>query len=318
MPRYYVNFFLLASGTWGTQARRRFPIPRSIATMALSMFSKIFLEITNICDLSCEFCPQTLRKREFLSRERFLLFLDRLAGFGRHLYFHLKGEPLLHPDLGDFLALAEEEGFAITLTTNGTQVAERAPILLGAAKLRKLSISLHSHCGADNVDSYWRGVEAFLDLHKSAAAFPVSLRLWNRGAGQMPPEAARLWELIRARYPAAGEWDSSGAQAKAIKLDNQVFLNQADRFSWPGLALPQGGTRGFCQGLRNQIGILVDGSVVPCCLDGEGAMTLGNILDEDLGKILAGPRARAIHDGFSQRRLVEALCRTCGYVRKFD
>jgi len=281
------------------------------------MFDKIYLEITNVCNLACPFCPPTSRAAEFMPRERFLRILDGLEGQGRLLHFHLKGEPLLHPLLGDFLALAADRGFKVSLTTNGTRLEAASAVLLGAGGISKLSVSLHSHSGSGDVEGYWRGVSAFLDRHRERPAFPVSLRLWNRDPGGLPPETARLWELVLERYPLAGAWEDVAKRGTSLRLDDKVYLNQADRFDWPDAALPELEARGYCHGLRNQVGILVDGTVVPCCLDGEGAMALGNILEAGLGEITGSPRARAIRDGFSRGELVEHLCRTCGYRRRF-
>lgn len=293
-------------------------------------FAKIYVEITDVCNLRCSFCPPTGRPPLYMCEADFELYLSRLAPFGDHLYLHVKGEPLLHPSLGDLLAIAARHGFAASVTTNGTLLEEKAGVLLGAANIRKLGISLHSHSGAADVDEYWRGVASFLELHRAVRPFPVSLRLWNRRAGVLPPETKRLWTLLRQRYPAAGEWASAADGARAIKLDEKVFANQADLFAWPELDFPQGaeargretnrpsGLRGFCLALRNQVAVLVDGRVVPCCLDGEGAMALGNLRDMELGDILGSVRARAIYDGFSRRTLVEELCRSCGYRRRFD
>ncbi len=281
------------------------------------MFDKLFLEITSHCNLACSFCPPTLRKKEHLSPDRFELFLSRLEGFGKNLYFHVKGEPLLHPSLGSYLAAARAGGFSVSLTTNGTLVEERADELLGAGNLAKLSISLHSHTGARGAESYWRSVSAFLDRHREKPGFPVSLRLWSRSGGALPPETALLWELVRARYPAAGDWESSSSDHRSKELDNRVYLNQADRFEWPDLALPSVSSKGFCRGLGNQIGVLVDGTVVPCCLDGEGSIALGNLGSSSLAEILDSPGARAIREGFARRELVEPLCRSCGYRKRF-
>jgi radical SAM protein with 4Fe4S-binding SPASM domain len=281
------------------------------------MQSKIYVEITNVCNLRCSFCPPTKRKGEFMSARDFELYLDKLVGHAEKLYFHLKGEPLLHPELGYFLDLAGQKGFAVFLTTNGALLGQKPGLLLGAKSLGKLSVSLHSHSGAEDVDAYWSGVEAFLNEHRKRPSFPVSLRLWNRSAGSLPPETERLWSLIRARYPRAAAWDSPLAHSDSTELDTRVFLNEAEEFAWPDLARPQGEAKGFCRGLRNQIGVLVDGSVVPCCMDGDGVMRLGNLRESSLAEILASPRARAIYEGFSRRELVEPLCRSCGYRRAF-
>ncbi|HET7839412.1 MAG TPA: radical SAM protein [Rectinemataceae bacterium] len=282
------------------------------------MFGKIFLEITSHCNLSCSFCPPTRRPRSQLSPELFDRLLARLEGQGKKLYFHLKGEPLIHPSLGRFLETAGQHGFSVSLTTNGTLVQERADELLAATNLEKLSISLHSHVGEAGLEAYWARVSAFLDRHRAAPRFPVSLRLWSRGSGGLPPETERLWTLVRERYPAAGGWEDSSTSYKSREMDRLVYLNQADRFEWPDPELPQDGPRGFCRGLGNQVGVLADGTVVPCCMDGEGRIALGNLATSSLEEILASPRARAIRAGFARRELVEPLCRTCGYRRRFD
>jgi MoaA/NifB/PqqE/SkfB family radical SAM enzyme len=293
---------------------------------------KIYLEITNVCNLRCPFCPPTKRKGEFMSHKDFELYLGKLEGRCDQLYLHVKGEPLLHPELGGFLQLAGRRGFAVSLTTNGTLLADKADILLGSPSLCKLSVSLHSHSGADDVVAYWRGVTSFLDRHRTTRPFPVSLRLWNRSSGNLPPETERLWELIRERYPEAETWGSAARSRDSLRLDEKVFLNQAELFAWPetkpeaehGIEAPLSSeaagadSGGFCRGLRNQVAILVDGSVVPCCLDGEGVMRLGYLRDSSLEEILASPRARAIYEGFSRREAVESLCRCCGYRKRFS
>ena len=69
--------------------------------------------------------------------------------------------------------------------------------------------------------------------------------------------------------------------------------------------------------LRDQLAVLCDGTVVPCCLDGEGELALGNLFRQELEDILRGERAAAIHAGFDARRPAEELCRRCGYAERF-
>ncbi|MFZ4616685.1 MAG: radical SAM/SPASM domain-containing protein [Rectinemataceae bacterium] len=317
------------------------------------MFDKLFLEISSACNLSCSFCPPTSRRPEFMERDRFEFLLTRLSGFGDHLYFHLKGEPLLHPALGTFLAIAWERGFAVTLTTNGTLLGLQAKVLLGAPALRKLSVSLHSQVGLEELGEYWGGLSTFLDLHRVRPEFPLSLRLWNQVGGRLPAATGRLWELLGGRYPALRSLDPGGNLPRGLRLDEGVYLNPANQFEWPALRTPgrspasgsdsgpgsespgrnapesvlrpgNGSSNeirvveGRCHGLRTQLGILVDGRVVPCCLDSEGAMSLGNLREQPLGEILASPRARAIRLGFQRHRIVEELCQSCGYRKRFD
>ena len=281
------------------------------------MLAKLYLEITNECDLACPFCPESRREPASMRLEDFEIYLRRIEGRVEELHLHVKGEPLLHPALGDMLEAAARSRLPVSLVTNGTRLAERASLLLGARGLRKLSVSLHSRVGLPGLERYWRGVEAFLDLHRLRPAFPVSLRLWNRGAAGLPPETARIWGLLEARYPGAGDWKDSSDRWKSRRLDEKVYLNQAEEFRWPGLGLPALASRGTCHGIRDQVAVLVDGTVAPCCLDGEGAVPLGNLRESSLETILEAPRARAMRDGFAHRVLVEELCRTCGYRERF-
>lgn len=281
------------------------------------MLAKLYLEITNECDLACPFCPESRREPASMRLEDFEIYLRRIEGRVEELHLHVKGEPLLHPALGDMLEAAARSRLPVSLVTNGTRLAERASLLLGARGLRKLSVSLHSRVGLPGLERYWREVEAFLDLHRLRPAFPVSLRLWNRGAAGLPPETARIWGLLEARYPGAGDWKDSSDRWKSRRLDEKVYLNQAEEFRWPGLGLPALASRGTCHGIRDQVAVLVDGTVAPCCLDGEGAVPLGNLRESSLETILEAPRARAMRDGFAHRVLVEELCRTCGYRERF-
>ena len=100
-------------------------------------------------------------------------------------------------------------------------------------------------------------------------------------------------------------------------LGDKVFLEHGDKFDWPDLTAPEGSGTVFCYGLHDQLGILCDGTAVPCCLDHEGDLALGNIFEQSMEEILASPRAMAIREGFRHREAAEELCRKCGYARRF-
>lgn len=279
------------------------------------MLSRVYLEITNCCNLACAFCPPTVRRQTFLQEDDFRRYLEAIRGTTRHLYFHLKGEPLLHPRLGDFLEMAASQGFQVTLTTNGTLLFRWTAALLSARNLQQLNISLHSQGGEDSLETYFSGIWDFLEARRGRGEFPVSLRLWNRKDGVLPEEGRTLWRHIQVRYPALGSPEDPGRRSGT--LEPGVFLNMAEEFLWPDLGREQKNARGRCHGLGNQAGVLVDGTVVPCCLDGEGAVPLGNLRESTLADILESSRARRIREGFSRGVLEEALCRTCGFRERF-
>ena len=134
--------------------------------------------------------------------------------------------------------------------------------------------------------------------------------LWNQG-GEEEQNAAIL-EAMHAAFP--GEWKT---EARGIRIGQRIFLEYGDKFDWPDLGAADGGETVFCYGLRDQIGVLSDGTVVPCCLDHEGDIALGNLFEDSMEEILETPRAKAIYEGFRNKKAVEELCRKCGYARRF-
>lgn len=275
------------------------------------MLRKAYLEITNVCNLACSFCPGTKRTPRFLTEEEFRRLAARLRPHTEYLYFHLMGEPLLHSLLLRFLKLAGEQGFRVILTSNGTLLPERGAALLEAEALHKVNLSLQSFEANEGgvLGDYVRACADFARRAGELGKLCV-LRLWNRGG--LEDCNGRILDLLREAFP--GDWCEGRG---AIRLAPRVWLEPGDRFDWPDSDLDELGEDCFCYGLRDQIGVLCDGTVVPCCLDHEGEIPLGNLFRQDLDEILAGERARAIYEGFSRRRAVEPLCRRCGYARRF-
>ena len=272
---------------------------------------KIYLEISNLCNLSCRFCPGTRRKKHAMTAEEFSLLLPRLQNWTDYLYFHLMGEPLLHPNLEEFLALAHKAGFRVILTTNGTLLPRQQEMLLAAPGLHKVNVSLHAFEANDldvPFEEYLRGCLAFGQVAEGKKL--VSYRLWNQGGED--EKNGEILEMLHRFFPA--QWVT---ERKGTRIGNRIYLEYGDKFDWPDLSAEEVGDRVFCYGLRDQIGVLCDGTVVPCCLDHEGDIPLGNLFTQTLEEILESPKAKAIYDGFSQSRAAEELCRTCGYARRF-
>lgn len=275
------------------------------------MLRKVYLEITNRCNLRCAFCPGTRRPLRDLTLPEFDLLTDRLRGHTEFLYFHLMGEPLLHPLLGEFLARAGEKGFRVILTTNGTLLDRRGEALLAAPALHKVNLSLQAAGGNPGLDpeTYLDTVCAF-GQEAAARGILVSYRLWNLKHGVNPKNDPILSRLEKI-FP--GPWEEN---SRGVRLGERVYLNWGEEFQWPDLAGEPRQVVG-CYGLKDQIGVLCDGTVVPCCLDHEGDVPLGNLFTQDLEEILNGPRAVALREGFLHRKAVEPLCRTCGYAGRF-
>lgn len=279
---------------------------------------KAYLEITNVCNLRCSFCPGSRRPQGFLTPERFRVLAGRLRPHTEYLYLHLMGEPLLHPQLEELLAAGEELGFRIMITTNGTLLHRRGELLCSSPAVHRVSISLHSFEGNEGGDGdlggYLDGCFAFAQ-QAAEAGKRCALRLWNLDGAETEGANAQNEAILEhmARYfprPWKEGW-------QGVTLAPNVYLEWGECFEWPDLEAGAYEGRAFCRGLRDQVGVLWDGTVVPCCLDHEGDIPLGNLYEQSLEEILESPRARAIYEGFSQGRAAEELCRKCGYARRF-
>lgn len=283
----------------------------------MKKLKKAYLEITNLCNLRCSFCPGTKRKTGFIAPEDFRLLAGRLRPHTDYLYLHLMGEPLMHPKLDELLGIAEGLDFRVMVTTNGTLLPERGSLLIDSPAVEKVSISLHSFEGNEGEEA---ALTAYLEqcltfaAAAGAAGKKCGLRLWNLDGEETQGANDRNEEILarmEAEFPKP--WKEG---RRGTGLAPNIYLEWGERFEWPDLNAREGETR-FCMGLRDQVGVLWDGTVVPCCLDHEGDIPLGNLYEQSLEDILNTPRARAIYDGFSQGWAAEELCRRCGYARRF-
>ena len=274
-------------------------------------FSKVYLEISNLCNLSCSFCPGTKRAKKALTEEEFSLLLPRLRPFTDFLYFHLMGEPLLHPKLDRFLQQAGDLGFRVILTTNGTLLKKQQSTLLSATGLHKVNISLHAFEANDLTVPFSQYLEDAFAYGKAAEGKKITVfRLWNNGGADRRNQ--EILDTMERFFPKP--WQD---ERRGIRIGEKVYLEYGDKFDWPDLSAQESGDHVYCYGLRDQIGVLCDGTVVPCCLDHEGDIALGNLFEQSLEEILDSPRARAVYEGFRNRRAPEELCRKCGYARRF-
>ena len=282
------------------------------------MLRRAYIEITNICNLKCPFCPGTGRAARWMTAAEFAAAAAKIRPYTEYLCLHLMGEPLTHPELGEILGEAERQGFSVTLTTNGILLPGRRDVL-APHPLYKISVSLHAweaNFGAEMTDAARRYFgECFAFAAEAAAHGTIAaLRLWNgdradrTGANTMNDA---ITALARDVFP--GEWADT---PRGIRLAQRVYIENETIFDWPDETAEARDGRASCWGTRDHIGILSDGTVVPCCLDHEGTIRLGNIFTDDLGGILASRRVTAMREGFLRGEAVEPYCRRCGRVGK--
>lgn len=275
----------------------------SISNIEEKMIDRCYIEITNTCNLDCHFCPKHQRKRRQLSAEEFDLLTDKVRGKVCFLYFHLMGEPLLHPLLPQFITMAREKGFKTVLTSNGT-LLHRAMNLLDTLP-HKVQLSLHSHesNARGELSSYMEEVMNFA-TQAAAKGTCVVLRLWNQGG--MDKENELVMDYIAEYVPRPWKERPDG-----FRLCDNLYLEFDRKFEWPSANASSAKREVFCKALLKQIGVLSDGSLVPCCLDHNGDVVLGNLFHQSLEEILSSPRAQAMIEGFQHHTATEALCQNC-------
>ena len=276
----------------------------------MKKYSRVYVEITNICNRSCSFCPGTARPARMMTMDEFSLITDKLVGITDYIYLHVMGEPLIHPQLCEFISHATKKGFKCAVTSNGTLLKERADELIGSG-IYKLNVSLHSFedGSLDEQTEYVRDVAEIASRFADAGILTV-LRLWNEGSdgGRNVDTVSILKESL------CGDWILG---TRGARIRPKLHLEYGERFEWPDREAEDRGERVFCHGLGDHFAILSDGTVVPCCLDRDGAVPLGNAYTSDIASALTSERAVNITRGFAEKRATEDLCRRCGYARRF-
>ena len=265
------------------------------------MFKKVYIEITNSCNLKCDFCIQNKRDKKFMTEDSFCEILKKLKGYTNYLYFHILGEPLLHPQIRTFIRAAKEEGFFVNITTNGYLISK----IRNISNLRQLNISLHSYDEKYNI-SLEDYLNSIFDVVDNLENTYVSYRLWVKNR-----YTDKILTILNKHY---------GTSIKLSDIENNVtikdniFINSFHEFIWPDIENDFYSKSGTCYALRDHIGILVDGTIVPCCLDSKGNINLGNIFKDSIDTILQSDRVVKMKQGFQNKEKCEELCRHCSFI----
>lgn len=280
------------------------------------MYSRVYVEITNTCNMHCSFCHGTSRQSKSMTLGEFARITGNLKGITEYLYLHVLGEPLTHPMLPTFIEYATKSGFKVAITTNGTLLDKLGDALI-LCKTYKVNISLHSFEKFSAPENHKAYINSCLEFAEKASQSGVLcvLRLWNREENQSEDQKNLndiTLQLIKEHF--GNEWAFG---TRGARIRDKLHLEYGDRFEWPDSNKEVLGDRVFCHGLSDHFGILSDGTVIPCCLDADGAISLGNIFESDIRSILSSERALAIKQGFSEKKATEDLCKRCPYARRF-
>lgn len=266
----------------------------------MKKFKKIYIEITNICNLNCSFCSKDKRKKREMNLLEFEKILKKIDFLTDYLYLHVKGEPLLHSCFSDILFLCNQYHKKVNITTNGTLLKEQLEAILNSS-VRQVNISLHSLIKLEKLNEILTCGD-ILSKHN----IQVEYRIWVENKYQN-----WIVNQIQDHYHVIIDLNIQN-----IKLSENLYLNQGKEFIWPNLKNPYFRKKGTCYGMRTHIGILADGTVIPCCLDSDGIISLGNIFEEDMDVILNKERSQMLKEGFQNNKLCEELCQKCGFQER--
>lgn len=279
------------------------------------MFKKIYIEITNICNLKCNFCPETKRDKKMMNINNFEKIIKKIYKHTNLICLHVKGEPLLHNNLNEILNILEKYNLKCNITTNGTLLKEKLDVLKNAKCLRQLNISIHSMTQNKELDKEYLN-NTFESVDKLDNVI-ISYRLWNINNRLENNINKDIIKSIEDYYNIENI-SNSLKENNYYKIKENIFINQDQEFIWPNLNNKEIIEKGRCLALKEQIAILVDGTVVPCCLDNNGDIPLGNILEESLEEILNKKETIKIKNNFESNIITCKLCKTCGFLKRLE
>lgn len=279
------------------------------------MFKKIYIEITNMCNLKCEFCIPCSRELKMMSISEFENVIKKVCSYTKVVTLHVKGEPFLHKNLDSILDIIQRYGLMVNITTNGTLIKEKLDILKKAKCIKQINFSLHSFNQNDHMSSLY--LKNIFDCVSELENITISYRLWNLEDIRNNDVNDYIISELESYYN-LNDLKEKLKLKNAFEINDNIYINQDVEFIWPSLGGKEIIDSGKCWALRKQIAILVDGTVVPCCLDNNGDISLGNIFEEDLEEILNKEKTKIIRSNFGNGKIVCDLCKTCGFLKRLE
>lgn len=274
----------------------------------MTKFRKIYIEITNNCNLNCSFCSEVKRPKKFMSLEEFEEILKKTKNYTNYIYLHVKGEPLLHPNIIEFIKIANKYNLKVNLTTNGTLFYKLAKELGNCSALNKINFSLHSE---NNIDNYLESI--FENIKYLSNKTTVIYRLWTLKNNELDANSTKIVDKIKKYYHLSTETVEKIKNEKNIKISSTIYVDKDNQFEWPKETNHK--SCGYCYALKTHIAILVDGTIVPCCLDANGVIDLGNIFHNDLETIINNKKYQTLKQSFQDRKPIEILCQSCTFKK---
>ena len=277
------------------------------------LFKKIYIEITNKCNLNCSFCSIDNRSKKEMSLEEFEFVLKKIDKYTNYIYLHVKGEPLIHSKLNQILHLCKKYNKQVNITTNGSLLHIKTIDIIKSNAVRQINISFQSLLN----DKYLLDILTSSKYILENSDIQLVFRFWALKDNKFTPLEQKIIDKIIDFFNLSNTLLSKIQNEKNVKLMDRLYLNKEDIFEWPSLDSVYYNDFGHCYGLKTHIGILSDGTVVPCCLDSRGVVNLGNVFVDDMEDILNSKKSQDIITCFNNNKACEELCKHCSFKDKF-
>ncbi|WP_235826925.1 radical SAM/SPASM domain-containing protein [Aliarcobacter vitoriensis] len=290
----------------------------------IKKFRKVHIEITNICNLKCTFCPPKILPNKSMDLELFEKLNKELKEVTNELAYHIVGDPLVLSSLNDFLNISKENSLRVNITTTANNISQKHYETLLNSAIKQINFSINSY----NANSHKKSLDEYLEpiidfvkfAQKQVHEYFINFRIWNLDEEKSAKEFnKKVFDRLNKEFNTSLNIDEIYKEKpKNIKIARKVFINFDEYFNWPDLKNETISETGFCYGLNSHFGILASGDVVPCCLDKDARINLGNIKNSSIKEILNSQRVKDIKAGFKNNMLVEELCQKCEYRTRFE
>ena len=286
-------------------------------------FYRIYIELTNVCGLRCTFCPTKELPTQEMDLDFFESVIEDVKAHTKEVACHVMGDPLTLNNLSKYLDIIHKHGLKALITTSGYFLKKHTYETLFHPCVKQINVSLNSYNKNDTSITFEQYLSPILSLcqeklERKRDIF-INLRVWNLDE-KMSEDIFNKKLFLKLSKAFNMELNLDAIYEKkenTIRLAYKILLHFDHYFEWPSLSNRNYGD-GTCQGLQSHIGILASGKVIPCCLDGDGVIELGNLHDESLKDILLNKRTTNIIEGFKHAKAVEELCQKCSYKERFN
>lgn len=196
------------------------------------MFKKIYIEITNSCNLKCKFCPETSRKKQSMSIENFEKTIRKIQNHTKLVALHVKGEPLLHNHLEDIFKILEKYDLKANITTNGTLIKEKLRIIKNSKAVRQINFSIHSITQNEKLNKQY--LQDIFESAKELENIIISYRLWNMQNIKENDINDSIIKAIEDYYNIQNLKEQS-IKNNSVQIREKLFINQDIEFTWPDI-----------------------------------------------------------------------------------